>query len=351
MDDPTPPSPVPGSRSLRARFEKIASPLGAAVLAAVLFFGWQWWDTRHQIDSLSQELAKRLRDSDAGSQESRLVAKQAQEAVREAQAKLTVMEARLQESQNQQIALEALYQELSRGRDDWVLAEIEQILAIASQQLQLAGNVSVALVALQSADSRLARSDRPQFISLRKVLTRDIERLKSAPNLDLTGLSLKLEQLIGGVDGWQLASEGRPSSDHGASATNDQGFWRTLGRQAWDEIRQLVRVQNSDRPEAVLLAPEQAFFLRENVKLRLLNARLALLQRDQNGYRQDIRVATEWIGRHFDARSKPVANAVATLKQLAAAGVSVEPPNVADSLAAVRNFKASRDASRDKASR
>jgi uroporphyrin-3 C-methyltransferase len=329
----------------------LASPLGIMLLAALLFFAWQWWDTRHQIDSLSQELAKRLRDSDAGSQESRLVAKQAQEAVREAQAKLTVMEARLQESQNQQIALEALYQELSRGRDDWVLAEVEQILAIASQQLQLAGNVSVALVALQSADARLARSDRPQFVSLRKVLNRDIERLKSAPNLDLTGLSLKLEQLISGVDGWQLVSEGRPTSDRGASAPADQGFWRTLGRQAWDEIRQLVRVQHSERPEALLLAPEQAFFLRENLKLRLLNARLALLQRDQNGYRQDIRVATEWIARHFDGRSKSVVNAVATLKQLAAAGVSVEPPNVADSLAAVRNFKVSRETSRDKAAR
>ena len=148
MDETTTPAP----RSLSARFGKRANPLGVALIAVILFFGWQWWDTRHQIDQLSQELAKRLRDSDAGSQESRLVAKQAQEAVRDAQAKLSVMEARLQESQNQQVALDALYQELSRGRDDWVLAEIEQILAIASQQLQLAGNVSVALVALQSAD-------------------------------------------------------------------------------------------------------------------------------------------------------------------------------------------------------
>jgi uroporphyrin-3 C-methyltransferase len=353
MDDTT--APQHGARPLglraRLRAANLATPLGMLVLVALCFFAWQWWDTRQQIDTLSQELAKRLRDSDAGSQESRLVAKQAQEAVREAEAKLNIMEARLQESQNQQVALEALYQELSRGRDDWVLAEIEQILAIASQQLQLAGNVSVALVALQSADSRLARSDRPQFISLRKVLARDIDRLKSAPNLDLTGLSLKIEQLIGAVDGWPLAFEGRPQDDKRTVPAAGDGFWRTLGSQIWAEIRQLVRVQNSDRPEAVLLAPDQAFFLRENVKLRLLNARLALLQRDQSGYRQDIRAATEWIGRHFDTRAKPVANAMSTLKQLAAAGVSVEPPTLAESLAAVRNFKTSREISRDKAPR
>ena len=349
--DETTPAPVARSASLRSSLGNLATPLGVFVLLAVGFFSWQWWDTRQQIGALSQELARRLRDSDAGSQESRFVAKQAQEAVREAEAKLNAMEARLQESQNQQLALEALYQELSRGRDDWVLAEIEQILAIASQQLQLAGNVSVALVALQSADSRLARSDRPQFISLRKVLARDIDRLKPAPNLDLTGLSLKIEQLIGGVDLWPLAFEGRAQDDRRTAPVAEQGFWKTLGRQAWEEIRQLVRVQNSDKPEAVLLAPDQAFFLRENVKLRLLNARLALLQRDQIGYRQDIRAATDWIGRHFDARTKLVANAMSTLKQLAVAGVSVEAPTVADSLAEVRNFKTSREVSRDKVQR
>jgi uroporphyrin-3 C-methyltransferase len=355
--DETPQPAIPATpapqKSLLSRLmpRELATPLGRIVLVALVFFGWQWWDTRHQVEALSQELAKRLRESDAGSQESRVVAKQARDAVGEAQARLNILEARLQESQNQQVALEALYQELSRGRDDWVLAEVEQILAIASQQLQLAGNVSVALVALQSADARLARSDRPQFVTLRKVLTRDIDRLKSAPNLDLTGLSLKIEQLIGGIDAWPLAFEGRPQENGGSSPPAGQGFWRALGRQAWDEFRQLVRIQNSSRTEAVLLAPEQAFFLRENLKLRLLNARLALLQRDQNGYRQDIRVAGDWIARHFDNRAKPVSNALATLKQLAAAGVSVEPPNVADSLAAVRNFKVSREASRDKASR
>src|SRR6266542_2987440 len=68
--------------------------------------------------------------------------------------------ARLAESQSQSLALEALYQDLSRNRDEWQLAEIEQVLAIASQQLQLARNVRAALLALQLADSRLARTDR-----------------------------------------------------------------------------------------------------------------------------------------------------------------------------------------------
>src|SRR5207342_1659331 len=105
----------------------------------------------------------------------------AQEAAGDVQVKVGVLDDKLAQSQNQQVALESLYQELSRNRDDWSLAEIEQIVLIASQQLQLAGDVRAALLALQTADSRLQRLDKPQLIPLRKVIAKDIERLKALP--------------------------------------------------------------------------------------------------------------------------------------------------------------------------
>src|SRR6266849_7605792 len=156
------------------------SPTTVAFVLVALLLVWQWYDGRSRIGALRDELAQRVRESEADSRDARLAARQAQEAAREAQAKLAQIEVKLAEFQNQQIGLETLYQELSRSRDEWVLAEIEQILAVASQQLQLTGNVQVALGALQTADARLARSGRPQFLPLRKVFARDIERLKTA---------------------------------------------------------------------------------------------------------------------------------------------------------------------------
>jgi uncharacterized protein HemX len=153
---------------------------------------WHWYESRTDFSALREEVAKKLRESDLDSRDARLLAREAQERAREIQSRLGQIEARLAESQSQQLALEALYQDLSKGRDEWTLAEIEQILAIASQQLQLAGNVNAALVALQTADARLARADRPRFLALRKALARDIEKLKAAPNVDLVGLALKL---------------------------------------------------------------------------------------------------------------------------------------------------------------
>ena len=168
-----------------------------------------WLDARGRIGATQEELARRLRDIEADAREARSIARQSQEAVRDAHVKVAQLEARLAESQSQQLALEALYQELSRNRDEWQLAEIEQVLAIASQQLQLAGNVRAALLALQLAEARLAKSDRPQFLPVRRALARDIERLKALPVLDVAGMSARIDGMVAAVDSLPLAFDER----------------------------------------------------------------------------------------------------------------------------------------------
>ncbi|MBM3347778.1 MAG: hypothetical protein FJY55_14980 [Betaproteobacteria bacterium] len=319
-------------------------PIAAVVLALIV--AWQWWDSRGTMSALRTEMASKLHESDSDSRDARVTARKAEEAVREAQARLAQLDGKLTESQNQQVALEALYQELSRNRDEWALAEIDQILTIASQQLQLAGNVQAALVALQTADARLARGDRPQFIPLRKVLARDIERLKATPSLDIVGLTLKVDQVSALIDSMPLVIDERLKPVAVASRPADAGFWARLGHEVWDELKSLVRVDVMDRPDPGLVSPTQAFFLRENLKLRLLNARLALLSRNETVYRQDMRTAQAWVDRWFDARARQTQAVQTSLRQLAAVSVQIEIPTIAESLNAVRNYKIARDRGR-----
>jgi uroporphyrin-3 C-methyltransferase len=185
----------------------------AMALAALAVSAWQWHDNRGQLRAIKQELGKRLAETDTQSKESRIVTEQVREAVADAQVKLGVLEARIAESQNQQIALEALYQELSRNRDEWAYAEIEQAINIAAQQLQLAGNVKAALIALQTADARLQRMDRPQLLALRRAINRDSDRLKALPFVDTLAISTRLDNMIAGVDRFPLAMEMRPQPD------------------------------------------------------------------------------------------------------------------------------------------
>jgi len=251
-----------------------------------------------------------------------------------------VLENKIAESQSQQLALEALYQDLSRSRDEWALAEIEQMLTIASQHLQLSGNVQSALLALRTAEGRLARSDRPQYLPLRRVLNRDLERLKAAPNLDITGLALRLDQIISGVDHLPLHFDARAQEATPRAATAESGgIWTRVLAEAWSEMLQLVRIRVMDQPDAALLSPSQSYFLRQNLQLRLLDARQALLARDALRFRADLEAARAWISRYYDKKAKATIATQASLKQIAATAIEVELPSINDSLAAVRNFK------------
>ena len=344
METPEQTDSIPATSRWRDAWRR---PTLRVVALAVLLVVAQWVDTRMQISGMQQELARRLSDGDSLAKEGRALGRQSQEALAALQAKVGVLEAKLAETQSQAVALEAMYQELSSTRDERVLAEVEQAVVIAMQQLQFAGNVEAALSALQAADARLARSVQPQFLPARKLLVRDIERLKATPGANITGLSLKIESVVAAIDGLPLAYEQRPKADAAKppapSKPASADYWRELGADLWREIKQLVRIERIDQTDPALLSPNQSFFLRENLKLRLLNARLALLQRDGRTFREEIRQSREQLDRYFDGHAKAVQAAQSTLTTLATTDVSFDLPGLAETLTALRNLKFSRE--------
>jgi uroporphyrin-III C-methyltransferase len=356
--DPRPPeapaipavTPVAAASDAESRPRRDRTPLVAfaallIALIALVLLAFEWQANRGAVKSLRLEVAKRLADSDTLNKESRLIAEQAREGTSEAQVKLGVLESRVAESQSQQIALESLYQDLSRNRDEWAFAEIEQSLLIASQQLQLAGNVKGALIALQNADARLQRMDRPQLTPLRKAISRDIDRLQALPYVDMVGMSVRLDNIIAAIDGLPLAMEVRPTETAAGETPREveASAWKRFWREAWGELKQLVRVQHMDRAEVPLLAPEQAFFLRENLKMRLLGARLALLSRDQTSYKADLKSAREWIVKYYDTREKSVGSALNSLRNLHESDINIEMPDLSATLDSLRNLRVTRD--------
>ncbi|WER45208.1 fused uroporphyrinogen-III synthase HemD/membrane protein HemX [Cupriavidus sp. WKF15] len=330
------------------------------VLVAVLVLataGGFWW-LQQRVDHLTEELARRQQSNDALVQETRVLSRNAQDTVKELQAKVGGLDGQVSETRDKQAALEQVYQDLMRNRDDWELAEIQQLLTNAGQQLQLTGNVQVALAALQSADARLARTDKPQYNLLRRALARDIARMKAVPDTDLTGAAIKLDEAINQIDSLPLLSSermlerteagDRQEASRGAAkgakasapATGGTGNWFT---RFWDymreELAQVIRIRKVDDAEALLLSGDQGWFLRENVKLRLLNARLALLSRNEPVFRNDLAAAQAMIGRYFDAKSRRVQTVLTLLKQAQAGAVTVQLPTMAESLGALHALK------------
>ena len=136
---------------------------------------------------------------------------------------------------------------------------------------------------------------------------------------------------------------GRRAPASKTASAPSSSAWTRFWREAWAEVKQLVRVQHMQQPEVPLLTPSQSFFLRENLKLRLLGARLALLSRDQVSYKSDLKAAREWLIRYYDTREKTVSSAMVTLRNLHESDINIEMPDIAATLDALRNLRVARE--------
>lgn len=311
----------------------------------MLVFLWQWFDGYQKLNNMQQEVTRRLAEMAGNNEANHVLVKQQQESLREVTAKVALLEERFAETQDQRAALEALYNELSASRDETALADVEQLLLIAAQQLQLSANVKAALIAMQNADARLQRMDRPAFNGLRKVINQDVEKLRMLPTLDVAGINSQINKLLLAVDGLPLSYQQRTANQEVGQAKPpvDENSWQKLLREIWQEIRQLVRIRDTQQLQVPLLPPDQEFFLRENLKLHLMSAHLALLARDEASFKQEVDAMQEWVRHYFDVGSAEGLQVLSGLKALTAASINIDLPDISASLQAVRNYRATRD--------
>ncbi len=309
-----------------------------AMLVAVLALAaaaWSWSDSRERIRDLKTELGRRLADSGKDVNESVLLARNADDAMRQVSEKVSHIESQMASSQQQQLALESMYKELAQGRDQWTLAEIEQVLLTAAQQLQLAGNVKAAIIALEGADTRLQRLNKPQFTALRRAIAADLANLRAAPSVDEVGMSARIEALVAHHMDWPLASAQASEAVPAPRSVRAANF----GQELWAELKHLVQIRRVEGNEAVLLPPDQAYFLRENLRLRLLSARLALMSRDQAAFRADLLAVSNMLERYFNTRDAGVADAIREVQRLASLQIAIKLPGINASLAALDAYK------------
>ena len=324
------------------------SLLWTVVLIAIAAGVWGLIAAHRSSVALQRAVAERLAAADAAVAQTRTTQADLANQLRAAQTNIASLDARVGAFQAQQASLDALYRDLAPSRDELALTEIEQILVLASQQLSLAGNVQAALTALQVADGKLAELDRPQYGTLRRALAKDIDALKAVPYVDVTGIAIKLAQVLAAVDTLPLARDERVAPPAPPSAPADEPAWRRFLSDLWAQMHDIVRIEVTSQPAAPLLTPSQAFFLRENLRLRLLSARIGLLSHNERSFKADLRDAIAWLNQYFDITSRPVQSALATLAQQQQVTMPHEMPTLAASLDAVRALRAAADRSSDR---
>ncbi len=339
---------------------------------AVAGVGWQAWQAGKRVQSLEKELVRRQQDSQGQATEARVLAKQAEELSREAAARATLLETRLTEIALQRSQVEDLIKNLSLSRDENLVFDIESSLRVATQQAALTGSAEPLIVAMQSADERLARAKQPRLDNIRRALAKDLDRARATRVADINTLAIRLDEAARLVDEVPLLSQpdtgptgptaprtSPPAKDRGtpankptaaASATSTEaetgwrsaviGWGKGAAETVWSETRSLVRLTRIAQPEAMLIAPDQAFFLRENVKLRLLNARLALMSRQATQAAADLRQIERVLPRYFDVQSRKTQLLQTMVTEAIAQSQLTQVPRPDDTLAALATIAA-----------
>lgn len=357
------PAPTPRSWLLPGWIAAVA--FGVMSVAAFV----SAWHTQQRVKSLEQELVKRQQTSQDDATEAKLLSKQALDSVREANGKLGVLDERVAESQLQRSQVEDLIQSLSRSRDENVLADVESGLRVAMQQAALTGSTDPIVTILKQSDERLARYNNPRLERVRRAVARDLDRVRTASAVDVPSLTIRLDEAVRMVDDLPLVSTperatvaGRAAASAAATAsitarnaaaarsasaastpTSAPPAWVVTLQRGWEsfsvpffgELRQAVRVTSIEHPEAALMTPDQAFFLRENVKLRLLNARLSILSRQFDLAQADLQQAQLALDRYFDHSSRRVVAMSDLLRQVGTQAKQVSFPRPDDTLAAI----------------
>ncbi len=343
-----------------------ATLLTALATAAVVLA----WSAQQRVKGLEAELVKRQTDSGSQATEARTLARQAELSSRETAAKLALLEARVAETSLQRTQIEELIQSLARSRDENVLADVDAAIRVALQQSAITGSADPLLLTLKQAEERLARFNQPRLERVRRAVAQDLARTRSTAVTDITVLTIRLDEVIRQVDELPLMSTAvrraapKPAAPSASSAggavastavSQDTAIgsasawlhgqteqWGQVGGYLWNEVKSLVRVTRIDNPEAMLVAPEQAFFLRENLKLRLLNARLALLSRQFDTAQTDLRDAQAALDRYFDRSARRVAAASDLIKLVSSQARLVSVPRPDATLAAIATAAAGR---------
>lgn len=316
----------------------------AIVTALALLLSLALWQ---KLSRIQEQLARQSTEAGQQSLEAKAWAKQAQETVKDNAARTSLLETRLAEVALQRGQLEELMQSLSRSRDENLVVDMEAALRMAQQQAQLTGSSEPLLAALKSAQQRVQRAAQPRLAPLARALEKDMERLRSLPPLDLPGLLIRLDEGVALIDALTLANQPVSSvpaamAEATRSAPAPAPWWISGLREAGEQLMSLLRVSRIDTPEAVLLSPEQGFFLRENLKLKLLNARLGLLARQQEAVRTDLQAVTQAVRRYASPEARKTQQLLVLLEQCQQQVRSIELPRLEASTTALATLAAGR---------
>jgi len=257
------------------------------------------------------------------------------------------MQAMLLKQQETVDYIDVLREKNQHLRKDWLLMESEYLIQLATYRLLFERDINTAIIALESADERLRDTGDPGILNVRKMIAQAVQELKQVPQADLAGLSLQLSAINKTIDKLPLTTSD-PKAKQQLEQQEMEGAkkvesWSQLPAVIWSDLKGLVEVREHDKPIEPMLAPKERFFLIENVRLQLEQARLAMLSGQAAVYKERIATAISWISEHFDNKASITKTTLESLTTLANESIAPELPEIAYTYQALQKYRLSRE--------
>ena len=246
-----------------------------------------------------------------------------------------------------QRSVSGLYKREAQTSIDWILAEAEYLVFAATQRLALERDVETAIAALRAADHGLRSAEHPDLIPIRNQIIQDVSALEAVNLPDIEGLAIYLAKTIGQVDELPtkpIANEAAAFGTVRSGGQYEAEDWRRLAHTLWSDLIDLVEVKDAVLPDSVLFDPELRYFLRQNLKLELASARLAVLRRDKANLDASAVLIKGLLDTYYDVDDAGVANIVKRLDEATTLELIPALPNTARSLDMIRRHRDSRTA-------
>jgi len=239
-------------------------------------------------------------------------------------------------------AVDKINNDLQTGVNSYVIDEVSQLLKLANNSALFAGDATSAIKALQLADVQLKEMADPRFSIVRRKINDEIGILGNIQQIDIESLTAQLQALANRIPSLKLENE-RPAVETIVVDTNvgedEKDTVSGALKEFWADLVNVAAVQRIDQPPKPLLAPDQRYFLNQNLQLQLAKAELGALQKRPATYVQGLELALQWLNDYFDLNDDNVKQVISEINELKSQPINIELPPVSGSYDVLQTIK------------
>ncbi|MFC1087189.1 uroporphyrinogen-III C-methyltransferase [Pasteurella multocida] len=312
--------------------------------AAGYYFGLQQVDQiQHKLSALEQQTANispAKVDLPTFEQERQQIA-QLMRSIRDNEEKLQQLEKELAGKEHSLSALQNQVNRMSAAAkqqqpNDWLLSEADFLLNNALRKLVLDNDVDTGVSLLKIADETLEKMSDPRVSTVRTAINNDLKQLLAVNNVDQNVIMQRLSQLANTIDELTVLDVNFDAVNNNEKLTDSLEDWKeNAEKSATSFLNHFIRITPRNTSDKVLLAPNQDIYLRENIRLRLQIAIMAVPRQQDELYKQSLETVASWIRSYFDTNSEVAQNFLKTLDELAEQSIYVDVPTQLQSLNAL----------------